>query len=228
MSEMKAPDARTVQFNNVRLSFTDGIVEPKAAVADGPKKFGCNIILDASKPEHASNMAKAGAALNAASKQEWDREDMWKVIAEDNPKRVCFRKGERFRNQDSGEIYQGYEGNFAISGSGPRGGKSRPKLYDRYRRDVAEKDIGEVCYSGSYADIIVSFYGNREGGNGVFCSIEAIRSRQEGDRIGGGGITVTSDMFSELPGEPDAFEGTSAAGGGGESAGSGSDFNGIG
>lgn len=199
-------DARTVQLKNVRLSFTESLKDKKKT-SDDPNaqpKHSCNLILETDKPEFEANKEKIRGALQAASEQFWKRPDMWKSLMEDDPKRVCYRKGDRFKNKD-GEIYQGYEGNWAIAGAGPSAGQKRPRLLDRRKRDVSYEDILEVNYSGSYADVIVSFYGTDKGSNGIFCSIEVIRSREEGDRIGGGGWNGSIDEFDDLE-EGDAFD----------------------
>lgn len=204
MTDKPQTDPRTVVLNNVRLSFTDSLKDKKATVEDGEPKHNCNFILEAGKPETEANKAKVMAAIRAACEQEWKKEDFWKTIQEDDPKRICYRKGERFKNKD-GVVYEGYAGNMAISAAGPRGGRERPKLMDRLKRDVAYDDILAVCYSGSYGDVKLSFYGTTKGGNGIFCTIEGIRSRQEGDRIGGGGSPATKDDFDDL--EDNSFDG---------------------
>lgn len=201
-------DGRTVQLKRVRLSFTDGLKEARATVEDGPKKFTCNIILEADSPTFAENKTKIIAALKVAGEKAFKSEGVWKDLWDDDPKRLCFRKGSRFKNQE-GTIYQGYDGNLAVACTGPGGGKKRPKMLDRHKRPVDEADILDVCYSGSYADVIVSFYGTNKGGSkGLFNSIDAIRSHQEGEAQGGGGIIVKADDFDDLDGE-DSFGGGS-------------------
>jgi hypothetical protein len=209
----KTIDPRTVQLKGLRLSYTDTLKEKGKpdGVPDADPKYGCNFLIEKAGPQanhFDENVAKVVAALKAAGDQEWGKPDAYKAISEDNPKRVAFRKGERFKNPD-GDIYKGYEGNLAISASGPSGGKHRPKMWDRHKRKVEEEDILVVCYGGSYCDAILSFYGTDKGSRGIFCSIEAIRSWQEGD-VMGSGITVTADMFDDMP-ETDAFAGTGAA-----------------
>lgn len=223
MAEEKKQDPRTVQLKMVRLSFTDGLKDKKSipGVKDSKERHSSNIIIvktaDPADPLSAKaaalfeeNQAKIFAAMRAAGDQQWGKPEAYKDISEDNPKRVAFRKGERFKN-DEGEVYAGYAGNYGISASGPGGGQKRPKMYDRHKREVEEKDILDVNYSGSYADLIVSFYGTDEGSRGIFCSIEAIRSRQEGPRIGGGGWTGSVDEFDDLD-DGDAFAGTASGG----------------
>lgn len=217
MSEQIGADKRTVKLNRVRLSFTDGIKvksRPKG-VDDGKEKHSCNIIIPSDHPQAGALLKACVAAIEESGAQQWGKPDAWKSIQEDNPKRVCFKKGERFKNED-GEIYDGYEGNYAFSATGPKGGDERPKLLDRHKRDVAEADILDVFYSGSYADVIVSFFGTDKGGRGIFAQVNGIRSHQEGDRLAGGGITVTKDMFDDLP-DDNAFDdlpATSGTGGG--------------
>ena len=196
-------DGRSVQLKRVRLSFTKRL-KTKGKTSDEATKetHGLNIILDASQPTHDANYAKCIAALKEAGKQAFKSENAYKDIAEDAPKRVCFRKGERFKNKE-GKVYAGYEGNYGFSANGPSGGEKRPKLLDRRKRVVEEKDINDVFYGGCYADVVVSFYGTEKGSRGIFATIEAIRSHEEGERMGGG-IDVDADDFDDLE-DDDSF-----------------------
>lgn len=225
------PDPRTVRLKLVRLSFTDSLKDKKATVADGKLKHSANVIIvqtpdsdPLSKKAAAlfeENKAKIVAAIKAAGVEAFGKEDAWKDIAEDSPKRLCYRKGERFKNND-GEVYKGYAGNWAISAGGPKGGEHRPLLLDRHKRPVEEKDILDVMAGGFYADVVISFFGTEKGGKGIFASIEAIRSRQEGERLGGG-PRASADDFDDLD-DDDSFSGTPA----GATSGGGDDFDAIG
>lgn len=218
----KKPDPRTVQLKGVRLSFTDSLKDKKPTVKDGVPKHAANFILETDAANFEENKAKVRKALEAAGEQEWGNPDAYKSIMEDDPKRVCYRKGERFKNQETGEVYKGYTGNWAIAGTGPGGNKNprRPKLIDRGKRVLREqatkeqieqgrtfdeKDILDIFYSGSKCDVILAFYGTNEGGRGIFCSIEAIRSHQEGERLGRGAVNIDVDDFDDLDGDDDAF-----------------------
>lgn len=203
-------DGRTVQLKRVRLSFTKRL-KNKAKTSDEAQKetHGCNIILEANTPHFKDNSAKVIAALKATGEKAFKNPDAYKDIAEDAPKRVCFRKGEKFKNKE-GKVYAGYEGNYAFSASGPSGGEKRPKLLDRHKRPVEVEDIDDVFYGGCYADVIVSFYGTDKGSRGIFATIEAIRSHQEGERMGGG-VNVDADDFDDLE-DDDAFAGAGDSG----------------
>lgn len=198
-------DGRTVQLKRVRLSFTDSLKEKKKT-SDDPNakpKHSLNVLLEKDSPNYAENHAKVMSAIKAAGLKEWKNEDAYLSIAEDAPKRVCYRDGTKWKNKE-GVVYSGYENAKAFSGSGPSGGQKRPKLLDRHKRPVAEEDILDVMYGGTYADVIVSFFGTDKGSRGIFCSVEAIRSHQEGERMGGG-ISVDADDFDDLE-EDDAFD----------------------
>lgn len=217
MSIEDKSDGRSVQLRGVRLSFTDTLYEkgvPQNSEPDTKPSYGCNIILESDGKFFEENKKKVLLALRAASEQKWKNPDVWKTLMEDEPKRVAFRKGERFRNKETGEPYEGYAGNWAISAKGPKAGDKRPKLLDRRKREVEEKDILDVMYSGSYCDVVISFYGTDKGSRGIFGSIDAIRSWEEGERIGGGGIVVEADDFDDLDDLDDSF---------GSETGSGSD-----
>lgn len=223
MAEEKKVDPRTVQLKRVRLSFADGLVEKKQATEDSTPKHSCNLVIEFDGPDEKArerapeNKAKCLPAIEAACDQQWGKKDRWKQIQEDSPKRIAFRKGERFKNDD-GEVYKGYAGNFVISAAGPAAGKHRPKLFDRHRNELEASDpkfienIERIFYSGVYADVWVSFYAGDKGGAGVFASIEAIRSWQEGEATAGGGMKVTRDMWDEAEDEDDAFSGGSSTG----------------
>jgi len=205
-------DGRTVQLKGVRLAFTNGLVEKQAPPnGEGEPSFNFKIIVPTDSPHFEANKKKILSAMQAAGEAAWKRPDAWKQIAEDEPKRVCFRKGEKFKNDD-GEIYGGFEGNWGLNTKGPKAGKLRPRLFDRYKRKVEEvEDIETVFYSGTFSDCVVSFYGTDKGGSkGIFASTDAIRSHQEGESLGGGGVTVTADDFDDLDDEGDSFGGESS------------------
>lgn len=203
---IKEKDPRTVTLKKVRLSFTDGIKE-KQRTSDEPdakEKFNFNIILEAGTKYDKENQAKVTAALEAAGEKAWKQPDAHVTIFEDNPKRVTYKEGKRFKNKE-GKVYAGYEGNHAFSVSGPGGGQRRPILKDKYKRDVEEKDILDVFYGGTYADVIVSFYGTDKGSRGIFATCELVRSHQEGERMGGG-YAFSEDDLDELDDFGDASD----------------------
>lgn len=199
---------RTVLLTNVRLSFADSLKEaklPKKPEPGAKATHSTNLLIEKGSPDYESNVAAVKAALRAAAKEFKRPEDWWERLWADDPKQLSFRKGDKFKT-DAGEIYKGYEGNTVVICKGPSGGLKRPKLLDRHKREVEVKDINDVCYNGSYCDAQVSFYGTDTGGTArLTCSVEAIRSHQQGERLGGGGIGVDTDDFDDLGGD-DSFD----------------------
>lgn len=218
---------RLVTLKKVRLSFTDSLTTAKATVKGGVPKHSFNILLEPGLPETEANKAAVISALRAVGQEQWEKPEMFKTIAEDKPDRVSYRKGERFKNQESGEVYKGYEGCMVVPCAGPGGSKNpkRPVILDRKKTPIwhpakgAENisKIADVCYSGTYADVKVEFYpvtGAESGGNGIFVACQLIRSRQEGDRMAGGYVVSDSDI-DELDDLDDELD---------ESIGSGDEF----
>lgn len=206
-------DGRTVMLKRVRLSYGDSLKDAKPVVADGPPKHTSNFIIESDQPGFDEKKAAAIKAIKAACEKAWKNPDRYKVIMEDDPKRISLRRGERYKNKDSGEVYAGYAGNMVISATGPSGGKKRPKLLDRRGNEVPYEKIDDIMYSGTYCDLKVSFYGTDKGGSaGLFATIEAIKSREFGERMGGGAAATNANEFDEFDDE-DGFDGGAAAGG---------------
>lgn len=205
-------DARTFWMKGVRLSFTDGLKDKKkpSGVEDAREKHSFNIIDETGGKYSEQNRANMAKAIEAACEKQWKDPKRHERIAEDAPKRVMWRKGEKFRNKE-GKVYAGYEGNMAMSVSGPRGGEKRPKLLDRHKREVEEKDILDVCYGGSYADVLVSVFGTDKGSAGIFATAEIVRSHQQGEHMGGGYNFDESDLdeLDDLEDDDDGVGGPS-------------------
>lgn len=193
MAEDKQADLRRVTLKNVRLSFASALAEKQRSHPDGPLKFGCNFINESSQPEFAANDRAIKRAIEAAEIKEFGADGVGKIARTvDDPKRLAYRPGEKFKNTE-GEIYGGYAGNFGLTVKADR----RPNLWDRHKRDVEVEDIPDVFQAGFYCDAIVSFYctsKKEQGGNGLFASVEAVRSRQTGEPFGASNNTKADDF----------------------------------
>ncbi|MBH0113212.1 DUF2815 family protein [Novosphingobium sp. YJ-S2-02] len=214
MTEATDNDLRVVVLKNIRIMFADSIDEAKATADDGVPKHSCVPLLESDTPEFDENKAKVIAALRAAGEEGWENPEMYKRILENKPDRVSFKKGEKCVNQETGEIYQGFEGNYAITPCNGPGGSKRPKrplIMSRAKKWIwnpkkgfeLRGQIADLVYSGVRADVKIEFYPVKEkkqGGNGIFAAIHLIRSREEGERIGGGRDFSgdSGDDFEEL------------------------------
>lgn len=217
----KDPTGRTVTLTKVRASFADSLnvaTLPKKNKDPAAKpKHGLNVIIEADSPDYASNIAAIEKAMENAAVEFKKPAAWWQKLRDTAPDKLCFKKGDTFQN-DAGEIYKGYAGNMVLAIKGPAGGSKRPQIRDRYKQIIHDPQkcpdtskINEVVYNGTLIDVIVSFYGSDNGGSDRLTgSAEAIRSWQEGDRLGGGGVYVDDDDFDDAP-DDDAFDGATAS-----------------
>lgn len=204
----KDATGRTVILTGARLSFAETLQEAKPPKKEptGRKTHGTNLILERTHKDFESNKNAIISALVATCREAKKPEGWWKQLFDDDPKQLSFRKGERFKT-DKGEVYKGYENNLIVVAKGPGGGARRPKIKDRHKLEVTDvSKINEVAYNGSYCDAVVSFYWTDNGGTQrITCSVEYIRSYQEGERLGGGGVYVDDDEFDDFEDDGDGF-----------------------
>lgn len=198
---------RTVLLKRVRLSFADSLQEasvPRKAEPGTMPTHSANVLVEKDQPGFEEKKAIIVKALMATSVEFKKPEDWWKRLMETSPDKLCFKKGTSFANDETGEVYKGYENALVVVGKGPGGGRKRPILKDRHKRDVEVEDINDVFYNGCYADVVVSFYGTDKGGTArITCSFEVIRSHQEGERMGGGGVGYDDEDFDDLEDDDD-------------------------
>ena len=195
MAEEK--DEAKIQLRNVRLSFPT-LREKRATVKDGKEKYSVNFIIDPSTPEGKRNIELCKKAIAAAEMKTFKKGGQIKLI--EDPKRIAFRPGAKFRNQE-GEVYEGYEGMVGISCNSDK----RIKLLDRNRAEVELEDIEDVFQGGYYCDAIIRFFcvsGTDKGGRGLFCGVNGIRSRQKGE-VFSTGSKVSADDFDDLGDDED-------------------------
>lgn len=207
----KDPTGRTVVLTGLRVSFGESLQE-----AQLPKKnkdpnarptHGSNLIVNTKDEKNfESNQKAIISALKAAAREFNKPEDWYKRLMEDDPKQCSLRKGNKFKDAND-QVYKGYEDNLILVTKGPKGGKERPQIRDRYKKIITDvSKINEIVYNGTLCDAVISFYGTDNGGTArLTCSVESIRSWQEGEKLGGGGIYVEDDDFEDLP-DDDSFD----------------------
>jgi hypothetical protein len=205
----KDTTGRSTLLTRVRASFAESLQEKKPHQSDPTKlSHGANFILERGSPDFESNKAAIAVALQNTCKEAKRPENWWRELFDDDPKQLAFRKGERFKEKKTSQVYKGYENNLIVVGKGPKAGAERPgKLLDRYKRPIEVKDINEVIYNGTLCDVVISwYYTDKHGPARITCSIEAVRSWQEGERLGGGGLYVDEDDFDTIEGDDDGFD----------------------
>lgn len=208
--------SRTILLKRVRLSFADSLQEasvPRKSEPGTIPTHSANLLIEKDQPGFEEKKAVVVAALAATSREFKRPEDWWSKLLANDPGKLCFKKGTAFANDETGEVYKGYENALVLVGKGPGGGRKRPILKDRYKRDVEATDINDVFYNGTYADVQVAFYATDKGGTSrITCSFEVIRSHQQGERMGGGGVGYDDDDFDDMEDDDSVFDNGGTAG----------------
>lgn len=191
---------------DVRLSFPK-LFTPEASVKDGPLKFGANFMMHPDDEHYEANLERAQRAYDAVYAETWKGK---KPVLKDD--RKALREGEKFTNQESGEIYAGYEGTMIVTAS-RKAGKSkdpndssherlRPPMF-RWNKEPIKDDDGTL-YGGCRVNAAVNFYSvtdQDKGGNGIFATIEVVRFRRNDTPFGAAPVSV--DVFDDV----DDFDG---------------------
>lgn len=196
----KDPKLGQVVLEDARLSYPH-IWKPQATVKDGKLKFSANFLMDPDTAAGKKNIKKLEAAQSAVAKEEWG-EKAEKVIKTIEDKRMCFRDGDKFTNEE-GDVYSGYEGVMVATAANER----KFPIVARDKTPTTEADA--VVYAGCYVDAVIRLYtvtGKDKGGNGIFASLEAIRFRRDGEAFGAAPVDV-DDVFDDLPEEEEEDEG---------------------
>lgn len=180
-----------VVLKNVRASFLK-VWTATESKPGGKKQFRSNFLIDPSTPEGKANIKACEAAVLAVAQKQWgDKgERVLKTLKSD---RMDFRDGDTFVGQETGEVYEGYEGMKVVKAANPK----RVRVLDRDKTDLHEED--EKFESGDYCDAVVRFYpvaDTERGGNGIFASLELVRFRKQGERFGS--APVSTDVLDDL------------------------------
>lgn len=163
-----------VVLMNVRLSFPH-LFEPTSAVADGPKKYRADFLMDPTTKIGKRNIAACEKAKAAVEKETFGKDGQ-----KYKDGRCMLKDGNDCENS-SGEIYQGYEDMMVVSASNG----TRIPIVDADKTPLA-KDDGKP-YGGCYVNAVVRFYGMKDpdkGGKGLFASLETVQFYKDGEAFG--------------------------------------------
>jgi hypothetical protein len=94
--------------------------------------------------------------------------------------RKPFKKGDDSRNNETGAIYNGFEGMVVLNASST----TRPGLVDQERNPIISE---EDFKGGYYAHATINFYGwqHPQSGKGVSCGLQNVQLVKEGEPFGG-------------------------------------------
>lgn len=185
-----------VVLNMVRLSFPK-LWKPEASIEGGTPKFGASFLMDPDSDTGKANIKKLEAAIKAAATKTW-AEKADKVRKALDSDRSGLRDGDSATNGE-GDVYSGYENMQFVSASN----RKRPQVLNRDKTPLTEED--GVIYGGCYVDAVVSVWATSDkklGGNGIFCTLELVRFRKDGEPFGAAPIDA-DDYLDDLDDDED-------------------------
>jgi hypothetical protein len=185
-----------VVLQSVRLSFPK-LFKPEASIEGGTPKFGAAFLMDPETETGKANIKALKAAIGAVAKKTW-AEKAEKVMKALDSDRSGLRDGDTATNGE-GDVYSGYENMVFVSASN----RKRPQVLNRDKTPITEED--NVIYGGCYVDAVVSVWATADkklGGNGVFCTLEVVRFRKDGEAFGAAPVDA-DDYLDDLDDDDD-------------------------
>lgn len=187
-----------LHLNNVRVSFANGLYKASAFEAGQQEKYGADFILQPDSvvlrvnPDGSKTKTTIKEAELAVATEAWKANGA-KMLATLEGSKKSIRDGNK-RTNNSGEVYEGYEGNTYVTAKSP----TRPLLIDQGRQPVTEDD--GVIYSGCYVNAIIELYANtKPATKGVFAGLKGVQFVRDGDSFGGG-APAKADEFDAVDG----------------------------
>lgn len=175
-----------VVLKDVRLSFPH-IWKKQAATEDATPKFSAAFLMDPSTPAGKKNVKSCEKAIADVMKEKWKKEVRLK------PGREGMQDGDEQISDNTGEVYDGYEGMMVVSAKNG----NRIPIVDADKTTLAEED-GKP-YAGCYVNAVIRFFAvddAKKGGKGIFASLEAIQFKRDGEAFGAAPVDV-DDYFDE-------------------------------
>lgn len=173
-------------LKNVRIAFP-ALYVPQA-IGDGEPAYSAKFIVPPDHPQ----LKELRDAISAVAKEKWadKAEGVLKLLKED--KKVAFLEGP-YRNKKTGEVYDGFDGNYTLSVRNGGASPVRPSTFDAQNREVTQAD--GVIYNGCYVDASIELYAQDNNyGRRINCSLRGVRFAGHGESFGGG-TKASADEF---------------------------------
>lgn len=174
----------------VRLSFPD--LFEAVAFQDGQEaKFGATFLLNPRNPKHVKAIEAVEAEEARMIREAWGENPPPKLIVE------YIGNGNDRTNQQTGEIYDGYQGMIYITAKA----KTQPLVLDPEKIEIAAGD--PRVFAGVFCNATINLYIQaNKWGNGIRASVRAVMPLGYGEPFGAG--RVSEKEFDDF----DADDGT--------------------
>ena len=191
----------TIMLSNVRLSFP-GLVDPRASVEGGIKKYSADFIMT---PEQ---FGPFWNVVNVVAQAKW-KEQAQPVLAmiQGDRKLRCYGAGQEKIDPKTFKPYIGYEGNLYVSANnanqpaiiGPNGAPIDAS------NTMAAREAARKFYGGCYVNVALKPWPQEnKHGRGMRCELIAIQFARDGEAFGAPPPDLTG-MFGAVAAQTGAF-----------------------
>lgn len=192
-------------LRNVRLSFSKNLIEASSTNGGKPRYTG-NFILDMTTPEGKAQKAELDKVIAEIMAEEFKGRTL-------EAKELFLRDGNKSIDAKTDEPYEGYAGNYYISGARSEK-KGPPLVVDRKRQPITQLS-DQFPYAGDYVNAVVNIFslngkndkgGDPTHGKKICCEIGTVQFVRSGESLGGGGKPTTKGLEDLGDEEPEDFE----------------------
>lgn len=186
-----------IKLSKVRLSFPD-VFEPRPPKnGKGEAKYGATFLLDPKNPEHKKSLLEIKAEIDRMVAEAWPKGKPPKLEI------ICWGKGETKQNQETGEVYDGYQGMYFVQGKSNKKRPPRVMAYEGGQRIELPKDDPRV-YGGVYCHATLNFYvQDDENGKAIRCGLRGVIVLGYGEPFGSG---ISDEEFDDFDAGSDDFD----------------------
>lgn len=182
-------------LRHVRLSFSQGLTELKASKAGDKPRYSSNFIIEMDTPEGKKTKAELDAVIDEIMKEEFKGRTI-------EGKDLFLRKGDSQVNAD-GEVYEGYEGNYYLSGARSEKRGAPLVVGKKASAGAIARNHDEFPESGDYVNLKCNVFslngkndkgGDPSHGKKICLEIGTVQFVEKGKPLGGGGKPNTSGL----------------------------------
>ncbi len=186
-----------IRLKKVRISFIDALWKPEAIEQGQKPAYSSNFLIPKDDPQ-------AKTVLNGMKKlaqAQWGSNGLAILKDLQKEKRTFLQDGDKKRN-DAGDLYDGYPGNWVVSGRS----YVKPRVCDRDPDVLLDEEEGKL-YSGCFVNAVISLWVQSGGkwGKRINCQLQGVQFHSDGEQFGGGKSADASD-FDNLADEFDDEE----------------------
>lgn len=177
---------------NARLSFPSLHEPTKSAEGDALPKYRATFLLDPKDPKHKDFIQTLKGDFERAIREQFGTRP-----ANLKPFSETFGEGNTQVSNQTGEVYDGYEGMFYFKARSTP--DYPPKCLDKFGNKLSKEQIAEVFYPGCRVHAIVYAWGQEnQFGKAIRYTLGGVKFAGDDERFGNGGVSDSAfDVFGD-------------------------------